>query len=86
MARNELKWMLVDNHSFFNILFGDTFNKMIVDHELTPITTPFYSFTDDSIIPRRKITIVVEMGDPPQITLHFMEFMIVDYRSAYHEC
>lgn len=55
--------MLVDNDSPVNILFGATFDKMIVDHELTPITTFLYDLIDDSIIPRSKITLAVKMGE-----------------------
>ncbi|XP_022880580.1 uncharacterized protein LOC111397837 [Olea europaea var. sylvestris] len=78
--------MLVDNGSSVNILFGSTFDKMILDHELTPTTTtPLYGFTGDSITPRRKITLAVEMGESPQTTMNFMEFLIVDSQSAYHE-
>lgn len=55
VARNRLKRMLVDNGSSVNILFGVTFVKMIVDHELTPITIFLYDFTCDSIITRHKI-------------------------------
>lgn len=76
--------MLVDNGSSVNILFGSAFDKMILDHQLTPTTTPLYGFTGDSITPREKITLVVEMGESPQTTINFMEFLIVDSQSAYH--
>lgn len=84
VARNGLKRKLVDNGSSVNILFGTTFDKMAVDHELTPMSSPLYGFTGDSIIPRGKITIAVEMGALPQVAHHFMEFLVLDRRSAYH--
>lgn len=84
VARNELKRMLVDNGSSVNILFGSTFEKMAVDDELNPMTSPLYGFTGDSIIPKGQITLVVEMGTAPQVAHHFMEFLVVDRRSAYH--
>lgn len=37
---NRLKLMVVDNSSPINILFGTTFDKMIIDYKLTPIITP----------------------------------------------
>lgn len=49
VARNGLKRTLVDNGSFMNILFGSTFDKRILDHELTLTTTPLYGFIIDSI-------------------------------------
>ncbi|KAL2472033.1 Uncharacterized protein Adt_40169 [Abeliophyllum distichum] len=35
IARNELGRMLVDDDSAMNILFGNTFDQMEVDHDLT---------------------------------------------------
>lgn len=84
MARNGFKRILVDNSSSLNILFGSNFDKMILDHELTPTTTFLYGFTEDSITPRGWITITVEMGELPQTVINFIEFLIVDNRSAYH--
>ncbi|XP_022868811.1 uncharacterized protein LOC111388365 [Olea europaea var. sylvestris] len=57
---------------------------MILDHELTPTTTPLYRFNGDSITPREKITLAIEMGESPQTTVNLMKFLIVDSRSAYH--
>lgn len=48
------------------------------------MSLPLYGFTGDSIIPRGKITLVVEMEASPQVAHHFMEFLVVDRRSAYH--
>lgn len=76
--------MLVNNGSSINILFGATFDKMVVDNELTPITTLLYGFTGDSITPREKITLDMEMGEPSQVFLNFIEFLTVDSRLAYH--
>lgn len=61
VAQNGQKRMLVDNESSFNILFGATFDMMIVDHELTLITTCLYGFTGDSITFTGKITLAIEM-------------------------
>lgn len=42
MARNGLMRMLVDKESLVNIIYGASFNKMEVDNELTPVTSPLY--------------------------------------------
>jgi ribonuclease HI len=76
--------MLVDNGSSVNIIFGATFDKMEVDHELSPINSPLFGFTGDSIVPRGKITLAMEIGAEPLVTRNFMEFLVVDSRSAYH--
>lgn len=66
VASNGLKRMLANNGKDVNILFRATFDKIIVDHELTPITTPLYNFIDNSIIPRGKIPLAVEMEKSTQ--------------------
>ncbi|XP_022874223.1 uncharacterized protein LOC111393053 [Olea europaea var. sylvestris] len=85
MARNGLKRMLIDNYSSMNILFGSTFDKIQIEHGLTTMTGPLFGFISNSIIPRGRITLPVEMGSASPITHHFVEFLVVDYRSAYHE-
>lgn len=57
---------------------------MEVDHALDPMNSPFYGFTGDKVVLRGKITLVIEMGMEP-LTTHFMEFLVVDNRSAYHK-
>lgn len=57
---------------------------MLIDHDLTPITSQVYGFIGDSFIPRGKITVIVEMGSPTQIAGHFMKFLVIDNRSTYH--
>lgn len=76
--------MLVDNESFVNILFGTTFDKMIVNRELTPSTISLYDIIGDNIISKGKITLAMEMEELPQTSLNFMKFLIVDNRLAYH--
>lgn len=71
VARNGLKRMLVDNGSSVNILFGTTFDKMVLDHELTSITTLLYGFTGDGITPGRRVTLVVDgRATPNYFELH----------------
>lgn len=80
MARNMLEQILEDNGSSVNIIFRYAFDKMDVDHELTPVNTPLYGFIGDNIISRGRITLVVEIGKPSQIVLNFMRFLVVDNR------
>lgn len=51
IARNRLKFMLLDNRGSVNILFEATYDKMLVDHELSSITFPLYGFIRDSVTP-----------------------------------
>ncbi|KAL2526750.1 Uncharacterized protein Adt_11804 [Abeliophyllum distichum] len=81
---NGLGQMLVDDRSAVNILFGSAFDQMDVDHELTAISELLFSFTGDSLIPRGRITLAVDFGEPSCHLKKFMEFLIVDTRSADH--
>lgn len=59
LAHNRLKCMLVDNGSSLNIIFKITYDRMMVDHKLTSMTSPLFRFIGDNIIPKGKITLVV---------------------------
>lgn len=48
------------------------------------MTSPLYRFMGNNIIPRDKITLLMEMGVAPLIAHHLMEFLVVDHRSTYH--
>lgn len=56
---------------------------MIVDHKFTPINTSLYGFFGNNIIPRGKITLAMEMGEPSEMPLNF-KFLVVDNRSTYY--
>ncbi|KAL2485896.1 Uncharacterized protein Adt_30652 [Abeliophyllum distichum] len=84
VARYGLGWMLVDDGSTVNILFGSAFNQIDVDHELTAISEPLFSFTRDSLVLRGRITLAVDFGEPSCNLRKFMKFLIVDTRSTYH--
>ncbi|KAL2517944.1 Uncharacterized protein Adt_14191 [Abeliophyllum distichum] len=45
VVRNRLGRMLVDDLSTVNILFGNAFDQMEVDHEVTAISEPLFGFT-----------------------------------------
>ncbi|KAL2466521.1 Uncharacterized protein Adt_42372 [Abeliophyllum distichum] len=45
VARNGLGRMFVDDGSIVNILFGSAFDQIDLDHELTAISEPLFSFT-----------------------------------------
>lgn len=52
-----MKWVEMNASRYgssINILFGATSDKMIVDHELTLVTTSLYGLTGDNITPKEK--------------------------------
>ncbi|KAL2457970.1 Ribonuclease H [Abeliophyllum distichum] len=58
--------------------------RMDADHELTAISEPLFGFTENSPVPRRRITLAVDFREPPCHLRKFIEFLIVDTCSAYH--
>ncbi|KAL2526369.1 RNase H domain-containing protein [Abeliophyllum distichum] len=73
-AQKRLGRMLVEYGSTINILFGNIFDQIEVDHVL------------HGRLPRpaRKDTLVVDSRELPCQLKKLMEFMVVDTRSAYH--
>ncbi|KAL2466039.1 RNA-directed DNA polymerase [Abeliophyllum distichum] len=65
-------------------IVASVFDQMEVDHEVTAISEPLFGFTGDSLIPRGRITLTADFDKPPRHIRKFMEFLIVDTRSAYH--
>lgn len=83
VAKNGLKRMLVNHGILVNKIYGSTFDKLEVDHELTLVTFPLHGFTGDSIIPRGKFTLSTKIGIAPLTAPSFIEFLLVDHHSAY---
>ncbi|KAL2525974.1 Uncharacterized protein Adt_11028 [Abeliophyllum distichum] len=77
--------MLVDNGSSVNVIFLSTYKQMNIDVPLEPSTEPFYGFTGDCVTPKGIVRLAVTMGEEPLAAHIFMEFLVVDKRSAYHE-
>ncbi|KAL2471515.1 Ribonuclease H [Abeliophyllum distichum] len=78
-------WALTKKHRKSRSLRRTSaFDQMDVDHELTAISELLFGFMEDSLIPRGKITFVVDFGEPPCHLRKFIIFLIVDTCSAYH--
>ncbi|KAL2532421.1 Uncharacterized protein Adt_05772 [Abeliophyllum distichum] len=60
------------------------FDQMGVDHELTVIFEPLFSFTGYSLIPRGRITLAKDFDEPPRHLRKFMKLLIVDTRFTYY--
>ncbi|KAL2461799.1 Uncharacterized protein Adt_45219 [Abeliophyllum distichum] len=84
VAMNGLGRMLVDNGSSVNVIFLSTYEQMNIDIPLEPSTEPLYGFTRDCVTPKRIVRLAVTMGEEPLATHTFMDFLVVDRRSAYH--
>ncbi|KAL2497948.1 Uncharacterized protein Adt_23498 [Abeliophyllum distichum] len=76
--------MLVDDESFVNIIYGETYDKMCIEAHLIPATDPIYGFTGDSIVPRGTIVLMTKMEETPTTVKTPMEFLVVKKSSSYH--
>ncbi|KAL2518299.1 Uncharacterized protein Adt_14546 [Abeliophyllum distichum] len=84
VARNGLGRMLVDNGSSINVIFLSTYEQMNIDIPLEPSTEPLYGFTGDCVTPKGIVLLAITMGEEPLAIHTFIEFLVVDRRSAYH--
>ena len=58
--------LLVDSGSSINILYWSAYQKTgLRQADLTPMTSPLYGFTGDSVIPIGTIKLVVTLREPP---------------------
>lgn len=76
VAYNGLKCMLIDNESSTNIIFGATYDQMLVYYKLTPMSSSLYGLTGFSITIREKITLAIEMEKKSPMARHYMEFPV----------
>ena len=52
--------------------------------DLTPMTSHFYGFTWDNMIPKGIIKIAVTLGEPPRTTIVVIDFLSLNYPSAFN--
>lgn len=71
IANYDVRRILVDNESFTNMLFCDTFIKMNLSLEhLRKVSTPLVNFTGNLVDVEGDITLCVTIGiEPRQITI-----------------
>lgn len=81
MASKECWWIMKFRSMSY---MGLPFDKMKVYHMLTLVTSSLYKFTGDSIILRGKITLATKIRVTPLTAHKFMEYLMVDHRSAYN--
>ena len=52
---------------------------------MTPTTSPLYDFIGDSVISEGTIKLAVTRGEPPQIAIAMINFLVVKCPSAFNE-
>ena len=66
IANSLVHRLLGDSGSAVNILCWGAYQETSLRRlDLTPMTSPFYGFTGDSVIPEGTIKLVVTLGEPP---------------------
>ena len=58
--------VLIDNGSTMDILFSSTLDRMnLISHTFTPVRTPLYGFSGESIDTEGALDLPIELGDAP---------------------
>ena len=77
--------ILVDNESFTDVLYYDTFFKMsIPDNLLRPIRSSLVGFTSDAVPVEGMITLAVTAGQYPKQTKAWVDFLVLKAPFAYN--
>lgn len=73
----------LDNGSLVNILFHSIYDKILVDHKFTHMSLLCIDLLAIASF-KERITLAVEMGVPSLVAHHFIESLVLNYRSTYH--
>ena len=77
--------VLIDNGSSTNIIYLPAYQQIKIDKEwLRPIDIPLVGFTGDRVKPSGVVSLIIEAGTYPKQVRASVEFLIVDYPSAYN--
>lgn len=79
------KRVMVDTRSLADILYLLAYQQMKLDKEkLRPMEAPLVGFTRDKICPVDIVTLSVSVGTNPKQVSKTVDFLVVDYPSAYN--
>ena len=68
-----------------DIIYLDTYKMMgLTESELSPMTSPFYKFTWDHVIPRGTIKLAMTVGEHPRVSTAMTKFLVVDCPSTFN--
>ena len=85
IASFNTRQVLVDNGSSTNIVYYLAFQQMMVNKEHPmPSDTPLVEFSGIKVFPVGTITLLVTIGKYPQQLTKEINFLFVDYSSAYN--
>ena len=77
--------VLIDDGSSANIIYLPTYQQMKINKErLRPIDIPLVGFTGDKVRTSGVVSLVIEVGTYPKQVRTLVEFLVVDYPSAYN--
>ncbi|XP_010258706.1 PREDICTED: uncharacterized protein LOC104598369 [Nelumbo nucifera] len=85
VANFEVRWILVDTGSSADVLFEDAFEKFGMDREwLTPVNTPMMVFSGEPLLPTRRITLPLLIGDGDVTATTVVDFIVIRCHSSYN--
>ncbi|XP_010245798.1 PREDICTED: uncharacterized protein LOC104589244 [Nelumbo nucifera] len=85
VANFKIRRILVDIGSSADVLFEDAFEKLGIDKErLTPVNTPLMGFSEESLLPIGRITLLLLIGDGDITTTSMVDFIVVRCPSSYN--
>ena len=84
VANNIVHRMMVDDGSV-DIIHLDAYKRMgLTKSELSPSTLPLYGFTDNHVVPKGTIKLVVMVGEHSRESTVMTEFLIMDCPSTFN--
>ena len=85
IANSLIHWLLVDSGSIVNILYWNAYQKIGLKRDnLRPTNSPFYGFTEESVISEGTIKLVVTLREAPQMATTVIDLFVVNYPSSFN--
>jgi hypothetical protein len=85
VANHGIHQILVDNGSFADILYWPAFQQMGIDRKrIKPFTSPLVGFGGEVVFPIGIIPFPVTAGTTPQLATMMVDFLVIDWPSAYN--
>ena len=85
VANNLVHRLLVDRGSAVNILYEGAYQKTSLRWaNFTQITSLFYGFIGDSVIPEGTIKLAITLGEPPRMATVVIDFLTVNCPLAFN--
>ena len=80
-----MRKILVDSGNSTDILFAKVYDKLNLGRQkIQPIRSPLIGFAGEKVYPLGSITLPITVGATPRSSTVMVNFLIIDYPSAYN--